>query len=244
MSETPYTGTYYVLPAWNEEIALGKVLADLRTVDPLGHIIVVDDASCDETIKAAESGGAYVLPMVTQLGPWGAMQAGMRYAAEKGCWRVITMDSDGQHLPSQIARLTDAMNQTDANVVIGACSERGSFLRKFAWTIMKLFSGISAEDLTSGFRLYDRRAIELLVGEEASYLEHQDMGVLARLLGNGMKVVEVDVEMHPRVSGTSRIFNSWLKVLWYMLQTLLLSVSKRRVERVNLEKYKAASAHD
>ena len=115
MSETPYTGTYYVLPAWNEEIALGKVLADLRTVDPLGHIIVVDDASCDETIKAAESGGACVLPMVTQLGPWGAMQAGMRYAAEKGCWRVITMDSDGQHLPSQIARLTDAMDQTDAN---------------------------------------------------------------------------------------------------------------------------------
>lgn len=244
MLETPQTATYYVLPAWNEEVAVGKVLAELRRVDPLGYIVVVDDASCDETIKTAESCGAYVLPMVCQLGPWGAMQAGMRYAAEKGCRRVITMDADGQHLPSQIPRLTDAMNQTDANVVIGACSQRGSFLRKCAWTIMKLCSGISAEDLTSGFRVYDRRAVDLLVGEEASYLEHQDMGVLARLLGNGMKVVEVDVEMQSRVSGTSRIFNSWPKVLWYMLQTLLLSVSKRRVERFNLEKYKAASAHD
>ena len=244
MLETSHTSTYYVLPALNEEVAVGKVLADLRRVDRFGHIVVVDDASSDATIKAAESCGAYVLPMVNRLGPWGAMQAGMRYAAEKGCRRVITMDADGQHLPNQIGRLIDAMDETGANVVIGACGQRGSRLRKFAWNIMRLCSGISADDLTSGFRLYDRRALELLVAEEASYLEHQDMGVLARLLDNGMKVVEVDVKMDSRQSGTSRIFNSWLKVFWYMLQTLLLSVSKRQVQRVNLEKYKAARSHD
>lgn len=238
MLETSQAVTYYVLPAWNEEVAVGGVVSDLRKVDPAGHILVVDDASCDGTIKAAESSGALVLPMVHRLGPWGAMQAGMRYAVEKGCCRVITMDADGQHLPNQLARLTDAMDQTDANVVIGACNQRGSTLRQCAWAIMRLCSGISADDLTSGFRLYDRQAIELLVAEEASYLEHQDMGVLARLLNNGMKVVEVDVMMHSRVSGTSRIFSSWLKVAWYMLQTLLLGVSKRSVQRVNLEKCK------
>lgn len=236
--------TFYILPALNEEASVAAVISGLKEVDPNGVVVVVDDASTDSTILRAASQGACVLPLVDQLGAWGAMQAGLRYAAEKGCERVVTLDADGQHPPAEVPKLLSAIDQTGANVVIGACGLRGSRLRRFAWRMMRGVSGISAEDLTSGFRLYDRQAVDILVSERASYLEQQDVGVLALLLRNNLKVVEVEVSMSPRAVGTSRIFSSWAKVCWYMLQTLLLSASKRGVQTVKLAKHQGAFIHD
>ena len=144
---------------------MAAVISGLKEVDPNGVVVVVDDASTDSTILRAASQGACVLPLADQLGAWGAMQAGLRYAAEKRCARVVTLDADGQHLPAEIPKLLSAMDQTGANVVIGACAFRGSRLRRFAWRMMRGVSGISAEDLTSGFRLYDRQAVDILVSE-------------------------------------------------------------------------------
>lgn len=235
--------TFYILPALNEEGSVGAVISGLRELDPNGVVVVVDDASTDSTILRAASQGACVLPLVDQLGAWGAMQAGLRYAAEKGCERVVTLDADGQHLPAEVPKLLSTMEQSGANVVIGACGLRGSRLRRIAWRMMRDVSGIIAEDLTSGFRLYDRQAVDILVSERASYLEQQDVGVLALLLRNNFKVVEVEVSMSPRAVGTSRIFSSWTKVCWYMLQTLLLGASKRGVQTVKLAK-QGAVIHD
>ena len=118
-----------------------------------------------------------------------------------------------------------------ADVVIGSCPERGSTLRKLAWSLMRLTSGLKSRDLTSGYRALNQRAIELLSSPSASQLEFQDVGVLLMLEHAGLRVLEQDVTMPNRASGKSKIFRSWAVVAYYMAQTLLLGVVKRRLRR-------------
>ena len=92
---------------------------------------------------------------------------------------------------------------------------------------MKSVSGLRLEDLTSGFRVYDRRAIRRLAGWQATLLEYQDVGVLAMLQASGLRIVDVEVAMLPRRHGISRVFYSWASVIYYMSYTLLLGLTNR-----------------
>ena len=96
---------------------------------------------------------------------------------------------------------------------------------------MKKASGLSLEDVTSGFRVYNRRAIRELARRRATLLDYQDIGVLLLLQSRGLKIVDVEVAMQPRRNGRSRVFHSWLMVTYYMCQTLLLGLTKRRLAR-------------
>ena len=144
------------------------------------------------------------------------------------------MDADGQHLAESLPALLDPIIKQEADVTIGACTKRGSALRKIAWVLMKKVSGLRLEDLTSGFRVYDRRAIRRLATWQATLLEFQDVGVLAMLQASGLRIKDVEVNMLPRRHGISRIFYSWTSVIYYMSYTLLLSFTKRGMKHRQL----------
>jgi len=218
-----------VMPALNEAASIGDVLEALRRELPQALILVVDDCSDDGTGNCARRAGARVLPLRNRLGAWGATQAGIRMALRRGAQTVVTMDADGQHRCADIPRLLEPLGDGCADVAIGTCTARGSSARRLAWRLLRASSGIRMEDLTSGFRAYDRRACELLAGWPASLLSYQDIGVLTLLLSEGLRVVEVDVTMAERHSGHSRVFNNWPRVAWYMAHTLLLGLTKRRI---------------
>ena len=220
-----------VIPALNEAPTLRTLVAALLADNPAISVLVVNDASDDDTAIEAMRAGAGVLTLSVRLGPWGATQAGVRQARELGFEYALTMDADGQHLPATITRLISTMMESNADIVIGAAPSRGSRLRNVAWKMMRFVSGLEITDLTSGFRLYNRDAMNLVASERASYLQYQDIGVLALALEHKMRVVEAAVEMAPRQQGVSRIFNSWLSVMVYMLNTLLLGLSKRSRHR-------------
>jgi len=215
-----------IIPAHDEAEDIGSVIADVRSF--CGYpIVVVDDASSDGTISAAQAAGAKVIPLAVQLGAWGATQSGLRYALRKGFSHAITMDADGQHQAESLPALLQPIIEGRADVVIGACTQRGSVLRKIAWRLMKRASGLRLEDLTSGFRVYEYRAIRRLAGWQATLLEYQDVGVLTTLQASGLRIVDVEVEMRPRRHGISRVFHSWASVIYYMSYTLLLGFTKR-----------------
>lgn len=215
-----------VMPAHNEAEDIGGVVSEVRR--RFGYpVVVVDDASSDDTIAVARAAGARVIPLAVQLGAWGATQTGMRYALHNRYSYVITMDADGQHRPETLSALIAPIVDGDADVVIGACTERGSVLRKIAWRLMKHASGLRLEDLTSGLRVYDWQAIRRLAGWQATLLEYQDVGVLAMLQSAGLRVRDVNVRMAPRRHGISRVFHSWASVAYYMAYTLLLAFTKR-----------------
>lgn len=225
--------TLVLLPALNEAAAIADVIADIRRQTGL-PVLVIDDASVDATRERAAAAGARVLPLSNRLGAWGATQAGIRYALKHHYELIISMDADGQHVATYIQSLIAPILRGEADVAIGTYTARGSALRKFAWRLMKTTSGITLDDVTSGFRAYNRTAALTLAGREASVFTYQDIGVLALLVKHGMRIVDVPVVMHPRASGQSRVFNSWLTVIYYMLHTLLLGFTKRPLLRRRL----------
>lgn len=211
-----------VIPARDEAASIGEVIAAIRQ-QGLHHILVIDDQSTDNTGRLAAEMGAIVLRPVLALGAWGGMQAGIRYALRHGYDHVVTIDADGQHEPACVPDLMGSM--ADNDVVIGSHPQRASPLRKLAWRYFRMITGFGIEDLTSGFRCYNRAACEVLADDEATLLEYQDVGVLLLLRKAGLRIGEVPVPMYARASGPSRIFASWPRILRYMLESTLLCMA-------------------
>ena len=216
-----------ILPALNEEAVIKTLVADIRAVVDW-PVWLVDDCSSDRTVEVASQAGARVIELTNSLGAWGATQTGLRDAANRHLDFVVTMDADGQHDPGDIAALLEPVIAGHCDVIIGSAVERGSILRKFAWRLMRITSGLACQDLTSGFRVLNAKAIRLLASPPASCFDYQDVGVLMMLDQAGMRIKEIPVTMTPRANGKSRVFSSWFKVATYMAQTLILGTVKRR----------------
>jgi glycosyltransferase involved in cell wall biosynthesis len=219
-----------IIPAHNETEDIAFVIDEIQKYSNF-PVVVVDDASTDDTIMKARNAGAMVVPLTVQLGAWGATQAGLRYALQNDYDYAITMDADGQHLAESLSALLKPIINQEADVTIGACTRRGSKSRKIAWALIKKVSGLRLEDLTSGFRVYDRRAIRRLAAWQATLLEYQDVGVLVMLQASGLRIKDVEVSMLPRRHGMSRVFYSWTSVIYYMAYTFLLSFTKRGIKQ-------------
>jgi glycosyltransferase involved in cell wall biosynthesis len=217
--------TLFVVPAYNEAASLGALLERLRAIAG-PDMLVVSDASSDDTAAIARRHGAQVLELSLQLGAWGATQAGLRFALRQGYAQAITLDADGQHEPDCVPDLQQAQEAEGADIVIGTFPQRLSPARRLAWRWFRLLSGLRVEDLTSGFRLYDRAALRVLASAEATLLDYQDVGVLLLARKHGLRVAETPVRMYPRHAGQSRVFASWLVVAGYMLQTTLLCIAR------------------
>ncbi len=218
-----------VVPARDEAATIAQVVRALVAAG-WQHIFVIDDHSSDGTGELARQAGAVVARPVLPLGAWGGMQMGIRYALEHGFAWVITMDADGQHEVQEIPALMAA--STHADVVVGAHIERASRMRRVAWHWFRAIAGFELRDLTSGFRLYNRQAIEALAASEATLLDYQDVGVLLLLRKAGLHITEVPVSMNLRQVGRSRIFYSWFSVARYMVTTTLLCLARWRVPSV------------
>ena len=147
-----------VIPAKDEAASLPKVLAELRHLHPDAELIVVDDGSQDETSSVARAAGAVVLRNPYSMGNGAAVKAGVRMA--KGALTVC-MDADGQHAPSDVARLLELQAQ-GYDMVVGA--RVGSRSQASPWrhlanafynTLASWMTGHHILDLTSGFRAAD-----------------------------------------------------------------------------------------
>lgn len=214
-----------VIPARNEAATVGAVVRSARAALAC-DVLVVNDASSDGTSAQARSAGARVLDMALQLGAWGAIQAGLRYARQHGYARVITMDADGQHHADALPGLLRAIDEHEANVLIGSCEQRLSLPKRIAWWYFRALTGIPVRDFTSGLRAYDRHALRVLASPAASLLDYQDIGVLMLLKAHAMRIRELPTAMSPRRVGNSRVFSSWLTVAQYMIATTVLCVAR------------------
>lgn len=214
-----------LIPAYNEGKTIAQVVTEAIAISNW-PVLVIDDASQDDTITQAISAGAVVLPLAVHLGSWGAVQAGIRYAVEMNADIAITMDADGQHLARCLPRLIEPLQMEITDVTIGAYMQRINGAKLVIWRILKAVSGLYIEDFTSGFRGYNRKALHILAAANATLLDYQDIGVLMILQEAGLRCIEVKVDMLPRSNGNSRIFNSWLQIARYIGVTLILCISK------------------
>lgn len=214
-----------IIPAWNEEKTIGSVVQEVISLYSV-PVVVVDDGSTDRTTDVALEAGATVLPLAIHLETFAAIQAGFRFALEHGFQMVVTMDADGQHFPECIPDLVNKVQAGQADVAIGVNPERGSRLRKLAWSFFSCLSGFPYQDLTSGFKAFNQEAVQLLVGTRAQVFSHQDLGPLFLLRKFGLGIAEVHVPMQPRLSGKSKIYPNWGQVFQYLCASTILCLSK------------------
>ena len=98
-----------LIPCYNEQGAITKLIAEVQAAVPGAPILVADDHSQDATVSLARAAGAGVLALPHHLGLGGVVQAGYRLAYELGYQHVVRVDGDGQHKPADIPRVLEAL---------------------------------------------------------------------------------------------------------------------------------------
>ena len=215
-----------IVPAYNEQDALGTVLEEIRAAEPDLQVVVVNDASVDRTAAVAARTGAVVLNLPFNVGIGGAMQTGYQYALEHGFELAIQVDGDGQHDPREIGRVLEPLLDGRADLVVGTRfveggGYRGTRVRRvgiriFA-AIVSLMVGQRVSDTTSGFRAVNRTALRLFAADYPhDYPEVESIVLLSR---RGLRMVEVPVQMRVRETGNSSI--TALRAAYYMIKVLL-----------------------
>ncbi len=215
-----------IIPAFNEEGSVGKVVEGVHTYLPQMEVLVVNDGSTDRTSERARSKGAVVLDLPFNLGIGGAMQAGYRYAFEKNYDIAIQVDADGQHDPKEIGKLTEALEEKKIDMAIGSrfigdSEYKSSIMRRVG---IAIFSGVISmivrqriTDPTSGFRASNRKAIQLFASNYPQ--DYPEPEVVILLHQCHLKMGEVPVGMSERYSGESSITK--IRSIYYMVKVLL-----------------------
>ncbi|MPZ83031.1 MAG: glycosyltransferase [Actinophytocola sp.] len=199
-----------VVPAWNEEQAVGDTVREIRAATPDLPVLVVSDGSTDRTAPVARAAGALVLELPFNLGVGGAMRAGFRYAVRHGHDAAIQVDADGQHDPTEVPALIAKL--ADADIVIGArfSDDTDDYKvkgpRKWAMVVLsKVLSRIAKTrltDATSGFKATGGRALPMFAEHYPAEYLGDSVESLVIALRAGCVVAQVPARMRPRRGGT------------------------------------------
>jgi glycosyltransferase involved in cell wall biosynthesis len=216
-----------IIPAYNEEKNIAAVLAAVAADAPGFDVVVVNDGSTDATSSVARSfPGITVIDLPENIGIGGAVQTGFLYARAHGHAVAVQVDGDGQHKPSEIEKIAAPVRAGEADAVIGSrfldrSRFAGSPFRRAGIAVFQLVNRALLReritDSTSGFRAYNRKAIEVLAESYPDdYPEPEAVYILRR---KGLRVREVPVEMNARAGGRSSITLG--RSLYYMVKVNL-----------------------
>lgn len=210
MSSEPHDPRVLVIvPAWNEEISVGRTISEIRRTNPDVDVLVVDDGSGDRTAERAAAAGARVARLPFNLGVGGAMRTGYRYAQRHHYDVAVQIDADGQHDPSFLPTLLKRLD--DADIVIGARFARDGDSyqargpRRWAMVLLaKVLSRIGRTrltDTTSGFRVANRRAISVFAAHYPAEYLGDTVESLVIAIRTGCAVTQEPVDMRVREAG-------------------------------------------
>ena len=222
MPDKEKTDILLIIPAYNEEGNISRVVENL--IDNYSDLdyVVVNDGSRDNTAKICYDNSYNILDLPINLGLAGAFQAGMKYAYKNGYKYAIQFDGDGQHRAEYAYALKNKLEEGYDIVIASRFLEnKKSFkLRMLGSSIISiaifLTTGTKITDPTSGMRIYSRKSIEEFA-LNLNYTPEPD--TISYLLKQGMKLAEIPAIMDERVSGTSYL--SPLKAAMYMLRMLV-----------------------
>jgi glycosyltransferase involved in cell wall biosynthesis len=201
-----------LVPARNEAANLPAVLGELRGRWPGREVVVVDDASRDDTARVVVRLGVRCLRLCQHLGVGGAMRAGLRDALRRGYGIVVRVDGDGQHPPDEIAALlepifagrADAVQGTRAGgVVAGRRGGLPLLAQRLLARLLTPFAGRHITDATSGFWAFGPAAVRLLAEHHPTGYPEPELLLLLRR--NLLRVDSVPVAMRERKSGRTSL---------------------------------------
>jgi glycosyltransferase involved in cell wall biosynthesis len=215
-----------IVPAFNEEAAVGGVVRGVQSAMPGTPVLVIDDCSMDATQAVAREAGARVLALPHHLGLGGAVQAGYKLAFELGYQYVIRVDGDGQHAARDIPRVFEALRTSGCEMVIGSRfvdgngaqsgAVRGLGIRFFRMVLRPIL-GHRVHDPTSGFVGVNRNALQVF--SKSFPLEYPEIEALVVLQRKRFRFLEIPCQMRPRTTGRSSI--TAVRSIYYIVHVLL-----------------------
>lgn len=228
--------TLLIIPAYNEEGSLEATVSSVMSEAPWVNYLVVNDGSKDGTAAVCRRNNYPFLDLPVNLGLAGAFQAGMKYAYRHHYDCAIQFDSDGQHLPEYIPLLEEAI--LDNDIAIGSRfvdKKKPSSMRMLGSNLIevaiKLTTGKTIKDPTSGMRAFNARMIEQMAKGLNFGPEPDTVSYLIKRAD--AKVVEVPVEMAERTAGESylNLGNSIKYMLRMTISILFMQVIRKRIGR-------------
>ena len=221
--------TLVIIPCYNEEENLERVVNDLRAAAPDVDYLIVDDCSTDGSAALCKKNGYHYLTLPINLGIGGGVQSGYLYAREHDYDITVQMDGDGQHDPAYLQMLIRPVAEGKLDMAIGSrfIEKEGfqtSFMRRLGINVISVMiralCGVHVRDTTSGFRACGKELTAYYADHYAQDYPEPEAIVTAVL--SGYRVGEVSVEMRERIAGKSSI--GPMKSIYYMLKVCIALV--------------------
>lgn len=217
---------FIVIPAYNEEKTIGRVISGLFD-HGYRNIVVVDDGSVDRTSEVAKKLGVFVLRHELNRGQGAALQTGNEFAILKGADIVVHFDGDGQLNPADIEIVVDAMNKNGADVALGS-----RFLdnrSNLPWTkkhlvfpcarvINRIFTGVSLTDVHNGFRVLSRKALDKIFINQDRMAHNSE--IIKQIKKNNLKYIEAPVQVTYNEYGQG--LRGGIKVFFDLVQDIFI----------------------
>lgn len=213
-----------IIPAYNEEGNIKRVINDLRNNYPQYDYIAINDGSRDRTPEILDNNNFSHIDMPINVGLACGVQTGMMYAYEHGYDYAIQYDGDGQHDAAYIQDMLNAMSTCD--ICIGSRfveKKKPASLRMLGSNIIsaviKMTTGKTIKDPTSGMRMFNRKTMKIMANS-IDYAPEPD--TITHLIRSGARVKEVQVEMRERIAGESYLnFTRSIKYMAHMVFSIL-----------------------
>ena len=215
-----------IIPAFNESVNIANTVKEIEKKAPEFDYVVINDCSKDNTLDVLKEKHINYINLPVNLGIGGAVQTGYKYAFENGYDVAVQVDGDGQHDPAFLDKLCDALVNDNADMVIGSRfieneGFQSTFMRRigivYFTKLIKLLTGTTITDPTSGFRMANREVIKMFASQYPK--DYPEPESIVTLLKAGKKVVEVPVQMKARQGGESSI--KMANSVYYMIKVSL-----------------------
>lgn len=212
-----------IIPAFNEEGNLEKTVKDIKDNAPDFDYVIINDCSTDKTLEMCRRHGFSYLNLPVNLGIGGAVQTGYRYAYYHGYDIAVQFDGDGQHSAAHLEDMVTTLIDTESDMVIGSrFIEKEGFqssgLRrigiKYFTGLIKILTGKTITDPTSGMRMVNKKLLEKFTDEYPK--DYPEPESVVTILSEKYKVTEIPVVMNEREEGVSSI--SLKNSVYYMIK--------------------------
>lgn len=164
--------TFVILPVYNEEKVINKVLVELKNSFLNSNIICIDDGSTDKSADKILKEKVVLLQHKINLGQGAALYTGIQYALKMKGNYFVTFDSDGQHSLKDIKKMLNFLIKKKLNIVLGSRFLNPKFKKKipffrsiilfWATKLSNIFYGVKLSDTHNGLRVFDKKFAKTL----------------------------------------------------------------------------------
>ena len=214
-----------IIPAYNEEKNIKKVLEEIKKEINYADILVINDSSTDQTMKIVKKKKIKCITNIYNLKYALSIQVGIKYAYYNDYDYVIQMDADGQHIAKEALKLYQEMKKSNCDIVIGSryikdYGYKSPLFRRIGTKmfelLIRLFCKQTIKDPLSGFQCLNKSVIKKYALYD-NYPEYPDANLIIEMLLEGYNIKEIPVKMRLRENGVS-MHSGIIKPLKYMIE--------------------------